>query len=210
MANMQTWRALGLALCAGLPLLTTGCATNTGRGALAGGGLGAGAGALVGSLAGKAGKGAAIGGAIGATMGALAGNDVDHQEKRQNEARVVAAEQAAYSQNVLSLEDIARLAQSGTSDTIIISQIRQSGASYPRLSAEQITWLKQNNVSDNVILEMQRTMSRPVAIARPAPVVVHEPPPVIVHRPAPVVVVERPLLAPPPPSLSLSYTRVGR
>jgi outer membrane protein OmpA-like peptidoglycan-associated protein len=60
-----------------------GCATNTGKGALIGGGVGAGLGAGVGALAGG-GKGALVGGAVGAGVGAgagaLIGNYMDKQE----------------------------------------------------------------------------------------------------------------------------------
>lgn len=59
------------------------CATNTGKGALIGGGVGAGVGAGIGALAGG-GKGALIGGAVGAGVGAgtgaLIGNYMDKQE----------------------------------------------------------------------------------------------------------------------------------
>src|SRR5262245_39022265 len=60
-----------------------GCATNTGKGALIGGGVGAGVGAGAGAVAGG-GKGAVIAGAVGAGVGAgagaLIGNYMDKQE----------------------------------------------------------------------------------------------------------------------------------
>lgn len=67
-------------------LISTGCSsmTNTGKGALIGGGGGAAAGAGIGALIGG-GKGAAIGAAIGAGVGAgagaLIGNKMDKQQK---------------------------------------------------------------------------------------------------------------------------------
>ncbi|HEY7373871.1 MAG TPA: OmpA family protein [Polyangia bacterium] len=71
--------AIGMLLVAGVG----GCATNTGKGALIGGGAGAGVGAGIGALAGG-GKGALVGGAIGAGVGAgagaLIGNYMDKQE----------------------------------------------------------------------------------------------------------------------------------
>jgi outer membrane protein OmpA-like peptidoglycan-associated protein len=63
--------------------ITSACATNTGKGALIGGGGGAALGAGIGALAGG-GKGALIGGAVGAGVGAgagaLIGNYMDKQE----------------------------------------------------------------------------------------------------------------------------------
>lgn len=76
-----------IALICGVMLLgETGCSsmTNTGKGALIGGGGGAAAGAGIGALIGG-GKGAAIGSAIGAAVGAgagtLIGNRMDKQQK---------------------------------------------------------------------------------------------------------------------------------
>ena len=68
----------------------TGCSsmTNTGKGALIGGGGGAAAGAGVGALIGGgkgAGIGAAIGAAVGAGAGALIGNRMDKQQKQLQE-----------------------------------------------------------------------------------------------------------------------------
>lgn len=84
---MKHLRIFGiLALCSALLLGQTACSsmTNTGKGALIGGGGGAAAGALVGGLIGG-GKGAAIGSAIGAGVGAgagtLIGNRMDKQQK---------------------------------------------------------------------------------------------------------------------------------
>ncbi|NDD99262.1 OmpA family protein, partial [bacterium] len=54
------------------------CSTNTGTGALVGGG----GGALIGGLAGGW-EGAAIGGAAGAILGGLIGNAADQKEKQQ-------------------------------------------------------------------------------------------------------------------------------
>jgi outer membrane protein OmpA-like peptidoglycan-associated protein len=66
-----------------LPLLSSSCATNTGKGALIGGGGGAAVGAGIGALAGG-GKGALIGAAVGAGVGAgtgaLIGRYMDKQE----------------------------------------------------------------------------------------------------------------------------------
>lgn len=86
---MKTLKTLCLGLVAASMLLT-GCnsMSNTGKGALIGGGGGAGVGAGVGALIGG-GKGAAIGSAIGAAVGAgagaLIGNKMDKQKKELEE-----------------------------------------------------------------------------------------------------------------------------
>ena len=83
---MKILKITGTALLAACLLLTSGCAsmTNTGKGALIGGGGGAAVGAGIGALIGG-GKGAAIGSAIGAGVGAgagaLIGNKMDKQQK---------------------------------------------------------------------------------------------------------------------------------
>ncbi len=71
---MRIFKVLGLSVIAGSMLMATGCSsmTNTGKGALVGGGGGAALGAGIGALIGG-GKGAAIGSAIGAGVGAGAG-----------------------------------------------------------------------------------------------------------------------------------------
>lgn len=77
-------------ICGAMLLGETGCSsmTNTGKGALIGGGGGAAAGAGIGALIGG-GKGAAIGSAIGAAVGAgagtLIGNRMDKQQKELQE-----------------------------------------------------------------------------------------------------------------------------
>ena len=73
-------------LCGAFLIGETGCnsMTNTGKGALIGGGGGAGLGAGLGALIGGgkgAGKGAAIGAAVGAGAGTLIGNKMDRQKK---------------------------------------------------------------------------------------------------------------------------------
>lgn len=74
--------------------------TNTGKGALIGGGGGAAVGAGVGALIGGgkgAGIGSAIGAAVGAGAGALIGNKMDKQQK---ELQAALAEQATVEQTV--------------------------------------------------------------------------------------------------------------
>jgi surface antigen len=206
MFNQSDWRVCWAGLGIGVACLTggVGCShlSHTERGALAGGGIGAGVGALAGSLVGKAGAGAALGGVAGGLIGSLAGNEEDKAERQQLQAQLVAA-QAAAATPPLTLEDIVRMAQSQTSDQVIINQIRTTGSVY-RLNAAQIQWLREQGVSDTVILEMQNTATRrppTVAVAPPPqPIIVHEPTPVIV-RPAPVYVV------PPRPAFGFTYIR---
>lgn len=83
---MKLFKATGTLLMAAVIVISSGCAsmTNTGKGALIGGGGGAALGAGIGALIGG-GKGAAIGSAIGAGVGAgagaLIGNKMDKQQK---------------------------------------------------------------------------------------------------------------------------------
>ncbi len=168
-----------------LLVLGGGCQSmsNTDRGTLAGGGIGAATGALIGSATHHAGAGALLGGAVGAIAGGLTGSAIDNSERKQA-AATAAAVAAANQPPPLSLEDIQKLSASGTSDGVIINQIRASGSQY-RLTADQILWLQQYGVHDSVIREMQATAYRaPRAVYTAAPAY---PPPVYVYEPAPVV-----------------------
>jgi Glycine zipper len=153
-----------------LPLFPViGCASssNTDRGLVNGGVLGA----LVGAIAAgprHALGGALVGGAIGATAGGLTGAAIDNSE-RKTATRVAA-------QRALALQDIVALTASGSSDDVIISQIRNSGSGYA-LRTEDVLYLKNSGVREPVILYMQATGGRPVAIyAQPQPVYVIEQP----------------------------------
>lgn len=167
-----------------------GCSSmsNTGKGALVGGGVGAGLGALVDrATGGKGGAGAIIGGATGALVGGAVGNEEDQRERAVLQARADATARH------LGMTDVMQMAREGQSDDVIINQIRTTGSSYT-LSAEDLRMLRENNVSDRVILEMQNRR----ADAHPRMRYVHVPPP------APVYVVGPPpppvyLVAPPPP-----------
>lgn len=94
---MKLLRYVGLALiCGSLLVGETSCSsmTNTGKGALIGGGGGAALGAGIGALIGG-GKGAAIGSAIGAGVGAGAGTLIGNRmDKQQKELQEQLAEQA--------------------------------------------------------------------------------------------------------------------
>ncbi len=88
---MKVFKILGIALLAGTMLIgETACSsmTQTGKGALIGGGGGAAVGAGLGALIGGgkgAGIGSAIGAAVGAGAGALIGNKMDKQKKELQE-----------------------------------------------------------------------------------------------------------------------------
>jgi hypothetical protein len=155
--------------------LLTGCESmsNTDKGVLGGAGLGALAGGVIGSATGHAGAGAAIGAGLGGVAGGLTGAAVDNSERKQ------AIRQAAAQNPPLSLPDIVQLTQKGTSDSVIIDQIRLTGSVY-HLSAQDLMWLQDNGVREPVVREMQATAYRPVRriyTAAPPPVVVVEPPP---------------------------------
>ena len=88
---MKLLKVTGMALLAMAVLVgETGCSsmTQTGKGALIGGGGGAAVGAGIGALIGGgkgAGIGSAIGAAVGAGAGALIGNKMDKQQKQLEE-----------------------------------------------------------------------------------------------------------------------------
>jgi hypothetical protein len=176
----RTFARCSLLLAAVLPVLPgAGCESmsNTDKGVLAGGGLGAAAGALVGGQRGRAGPGALIGGALGAVAGGLTGSAIDNSERKQA-ARVAAAEAAR--RPPLALEEIVQLTRAGSTDEVIINQIRLSGSVYT-LTGQEILYLQNNGVRDPVIREMQATpyrAPRAVYTAVPVqPVYVVEPPP---------------------------------
>ena len=173
LARPWVWKALlGTAL---TPLLLVGgCETNAGTGMLAGGAIGALAGGAIGAVTHHPEAGALIGAAAGATGGGLVGAAVDnHQEK--------VAVQAAAQRRAMGLQDVVTLTRQGTSDDIIINNVRTSGTIF-RLSGDEIVWLKQNQVHDCVIEAMQATAAGP-----PVVYVRQPPPPVVYVEPAPVV-----------------------
>jgi surface antigen len=164
--------------------LHSGCSSmsNTDKGVLTGGALGATAGGLIGGSHGKAAPGAFLGGALGAVAGGLTGNAIDKSEQRA-EARAVAAASATApaAQPALSLQDVVELTRSGSSDDVIINQVRLSGAVY-QLRTEDLLYLQNNGVREPVIRELQATgyrQPRRVYTAVPVaqPVYVYPPPP---------------------------------
>jgi surface antigen len=206
-------RRLFKGLAAGVLLMagTTGCETmsNTAKGGLIGGGVGTGVGAAIGSASGKTGQGALIGGLAGAALGGLVGNDVDSQEKKAEKAKLEAAQYSA-ARPPLSIDDVRQLAAGGTSDDIIVNQIRTTGSTY-NLGAGDIQYLTQNGVSNRVITEMQNSRNRPAPpprIIRETTVIRQQPEVIYVPQapPPPVMVIP----GPPQPSfgVGVNYTRV--
>ena len=158
-----------LMLAAMIPLFPMlGCASNnTDRGILGGGALGAVVGALAAGPRHALG-GALIGGAAGAALGGVAGASADNSERK------MAVRQA--NQRALALQDIVALNSSGSSDEVIISQIRNSGCVY-NLRANEVIWLQDSGVREPVIRYMQATSRmvpvyeavQPVYVVQPAP-----------------------------------------
>jgi Glycine zipper len=147
----------------GFIFLSTGCATDTGTGALAGGVGGAGIGALAGAATGHAGAGAAIGGLAGALVGGAVGNESDRQKQAAAAARPVGP--------AMGVTEVIEMTKQGVREDLIINQI-QTTNSYFNLSTGDISLLQTNGVSPNVILVMQNRRPRYV---RPAPTYVYGP-----------------------------------
>jgi hypothetical protein len=186
--------------------LVTGCKSDTGTGALAGGALGTGAGALVGLATGNPKTGAVVGGLLGTGVGAAIGADSDNEKaKRADELAIAQAHastaQANAARGPLSMEDIIRMSQpdpksnTRVSDDVICDYIRSSSSVY-NLQPTDLQYLSSTGVSDRVIREMMATRSRV-----PAPVMVQQPKTIIVREPAPVMVYDpyyyRPYSPPP-------------
>lgn len=195
----------------GSAALSGGCSTmsNTEKGVGIGGALGAGVGTLVGAATGNPKTGAVVGGLLGAGTGGLIGADADAQERREQRVMQAQAAQAqAMAASQMNVNDIIAMASSQppVGDSVIISQIRNTGSTF-QLSTADITMLKQNNVSDGVITEMINARPRTV-VAPPRTVVVAPAPP-------PVVVYERPYWGPryyygPPPPVGIGFTYIRR
>lgn len=171
MSRMMYYSPVALVAC----LMLSGCATNTGTGALAGGAAGAGLGALVGSATGNAGAGAAIGAAAGALAGGAIGNSVDAQEQRNREliqaqlGRQIAAGAARK-------EEVISMTQAHVDEALIVTYVQRNGMAVP-LTGADIIYLQQNGVSSRVIQAMQ---SAPQPVQTTTVVVREAPPPVVV------------------------------
>ncbi len=175
-AKWGLWKLLGL-----VPLLLlAGCQSGAGTGALAG----AGAGALAGNLLSKGGHGnktanTVLGGIGGAVVGGLIGDSVDNSKKRREaeaSARATAQQNAARAPTV---DDIITEASTGTSELVMVNQIRTSGVAY-QLTSQDISRMSTSGVPQSVINEMLLTANqpRPVYVPRQQVVVIEEAPPV--------------------------------
>jgi hypothetical protein len=156
-------------------LFVSGCATNTGTGALVGGATGAGVGALVGSATGHAGAGAAIGAGVGALAGGAIGNSADEQEKRNRE--LIEARIGHPVAGAVTKEEVISMTQAHVDEALIINHVHAHGMAIP-LTATDIITLQQNTVSPRVIVAMQETPPP----QQPTTVIVEE------RRPGPVIV----------------------
>jgi outer membrane lipoprotein SlyB len=184
-------------LAAGM-LALTGCETyygepdRTGTGALAGGAIGATSGAIIGSQSGRGGEGALIGGAIGVITGGLIGHAMDQQERARLQAQAPQTYQRVEERQPLRVVDVKAMSQSGVSDEVIISQIRNTRTIY-HLSSADIIDLHRSGVSSKVIDFMINTPSTAAADppeAGASPTVVYQAPPppqteIIIAAPAP-------------------------
>jgi len=157
-------------------LFLSGCATNTGTGALAGGAGGAGIGALVGSATGHAGAGAAIGAGVGALTGGAIGNSIDEEEKR-NRQLIEAQLGHAVITGMVTRDEVLAMTQARVDEALIINHVHAHRA--VPLTANDIIFLQQNGVSPRVIVAMQES---PPLQPQPVPVIVEEraPPPVFI------------------------------
>ena len=174
-------RSLAAATVLSVALASMGCATpsHTEDGLVGGAIFGGILGTLVGIVTHHPAAGALIGAGAGAAIGGATGAAEDHAEKR-----VAVAQAQAYAEQQSkwpTLQQIAQMTANGTSDPIIINQIRTTGAIYS-LTAADIQYLQQYHVSDAVITEMQATANRP------QPSVVVQPGPVYVEPYGPPVV----------------------
>ena len=158
-----------LSLCG---LVSAGCESKAGTGAVVGGAGGALVGGLIGSKShSRAGAGALIGAGVGALGGAAVGHSMDksdekkkQQEQEQNKYRerdTTATASAtpppptpANASNAVSRADIMSWSRSGVKDEIIIDRIQRSGQTFT-ITATDEQQLKQAGVSDAVILAMK-------------------------------------------------------
>jgi hypothetical protein len=88
------------------------------------------------------------------------------------------------------VQDVVKLTQAGLSEDVILSQVKNAGASY-NLSTDQLIYLSKSGVSQNVIKALMTTGASSAAVA-PAPVAVPVAPSAPIAQPAPTYV------APPP------------
>lgn len=93
------------------------------------------------------------------------------------------------------VQDIVKLKQAGLSDDVILSQIKNSGATY-NLSADQIIYLKNQGIGDAAIRALISGSGSAAAPAAPTPVTTTPPPPPVTDTAPPAA----PVTAVPPPT----------
>ena len=134
-----------------IALLTSGCATNIGTGAIAGSALGAGVGGITSGYG-----GALVGSAVGVVTVGLLGMGLDSQDKKtiqQTSPRTVDRMDRG---EPLTINDVIKLSQGGVSDETIIDYMRDQKTVY-NLSQAQIRRLQDAKVSQRVIQYMVDT-----------------------------------------------------
>jgi hypothetical protein len=174
---MRHVACFGLGCIAIVALSLSGCATNTGTGALVGGATGAGVGALLGSATGHAGAGAAIGAGVGALAGGAIGNAEDEREKH-NRALIEAQLHRSVAAGAVTRDEVLAMSQNHVDEALIINHVRAHGMATP-LTANDIIFLQQSGVTPQVVVVMQECSA---PRQPPTTVIVEEraPPPVIV------------------------------
>ena len=85
---MQSKIVITFICIAAISILTTGCLSNTQRGAVIGTGVGTATGTMVGTFSGNTAMGAALGAGAGAVGGALIGDHLDKKREEQDKAEI--------------------------------------------------------------------------------------------------------------------------
>jgi hypothetical protein len=132
-----------------LVLTLVSCSTNTGTGALVGGG----GGALIGGLAGGWG-GAAIGGAAGAILGGLIGNAADQKQKQQEiDNNYPGLSQKLINNEPLNVQDVINLSKQNIPPEQIIRYLKESDSQFT-LTKQDCKTLCRKGVEDSVVKYM--------------------------------------------------------
>jgi phage tail tape-measure protein len=125
------------------------CSTNTGTGALVGGG----GGALIGGLAGGW-EGAAIGGAAGAILGGLIGNAADQKQKQQQiDNDYPGLSQKLINNEPLNVQDVINLSKQNVPPEQIIRYLKESDSQFT-LTKQDCKTLCRKGVADSVVKYM--------------------------------------------------------
>lgn len=134
-----------------LALSLISCSTNTGTGALVGGG----GGALIGGLAGGW-EGAAIGGAAGAILGGLIGNAADQKEKQQQiDNKYPGLSQKLINNEPLNIQDVINLSQQNIPPEEIIRYLKESDSQFS-LTSQDCKLLCRKGVDGMVVFYMSQ------------------------------------------------------